>query len=168
VGLETSGAFGRIMVDPQDSNTIFAAAAGHLYLPGGERGLYRSTDGGDTWELVLAGANGTTGSVDLADRPVEPRPRLRRDVGPHPHARPGASTAVGSGLFASTDGGDTWEPVADGLPPSSPDVGRMGVAIAPSDPDLVYVTVTGTDGRYDDLYNSVNGGASVTAVPESP
>ena len=64
VGLDDTAAFGRILVHPTDPDVIWAAAAGHLYLPGGQRGLYRSTDGGDSWELVLEGLNDTTGAVD--------------------------------------------------------------------------------------------------------
>lgn len=168
VGLENSGAFGRIMVDPDDPNTIFAAASGHLYLPGGERGVYRSTDGGDTWVQVLAGANATTGASDLQIDPQNPD-RVFAVMWDHLR-QPGLRTygGVGSGLYASTDGGDTWARVEGGLPPSSPDVGRMGVGIAPSAPMQMYVTVIGTDGRFDALYRSSNGGTSWTQQPAAP
>ena len=74
-----------------------------------ERGLYRTLDGGKTWQLVLAPPNATTGAIDVAINPTEPADRLRVAVGPHAQQRPRIYGGVGSGLFRSKDGGDTWE-----------------------------------------------------------
>lgn len=156
VGLSTTWAIGRIAVDPTDPDTVFVAASGNLFLPGGQRGLYRSTDAGDTWELVLAGANRTTGAIDVAIDPSDPDrmfaamwdhrrfPDLRRYGG------------KGSGVFRSLDGGDTWSRV-DGLPSGS-EVGRIGVAIAPLAPEFVYAVVIAKAGHLEGFYRSTNGG----------
>src|SRR4029079_16720668 len=73
MGLPGSFAIGRIVVDPADPHRIFVAATGNLFTPGGQRGVYRSTDAGRTWTQVLAGANDTTGAVDLTLNPSDPQ-----------------------------------------------------------------------------------------------
>ena len=160
VGLKTSGAIGRIVVDPLDPDRIFVAAAGDLFNPGGQRGVYRSTDGGSTWKRVLAGANATTGAVDLSIDPANPdrvfaamwdhqrEPDLRRYGG------------EGSGLFRTSDGGTTWERVGGGLPASSASVGRIGVAVAPGMPNVVYAIYNKAAGPFDGFYKSVDGGTT--------
>lgn len=160
VGLADSGAIGRIVVDPTDADRIFVAAAGDLFNPGGERGVYLTTDGGDTWDLALAGANDTTGAVDLAIDPSDPdrvfaamwdhrrEPDLRRYGG------------EGSGLFRTTDGGGNWERLGSALPASGPDVGRIGVAVAPNLPDVVYAIVNTAAGPFEGFYKSVDGGTT--------
>ena len=163
VGLDDTAAFGRILVHPTDPDVIWAAAAGHLYLPGGQRGLYRSTDGGDSWELVLEGLNDTTGAVDLAMDPTDPD---RVYVAMWDHLRePEIRTygGVGSGLWATRDGGETWSVVNAGdFGPGNADIGRIGVAVAPSSPDVVYVSVIDTFGRSsgNGLFRSVDGGST--------
>ena len=160
VGLADSGAIGRIVIDPSDPQRIFVAAAGDLFNAGGQRGVYRSTDGGDTWELALAGDNDTTGAVDLAIDPTNPdrvfasmwdhqrQPDLRRYGGP------------GSGLYRTSDGGDNWDRLGSGLPASGPNVGRIGVALAPSLPNVVYAIVNTAAGPFEGFYKSVDGGTT--------
>ena len=160
VGLPDSGAIGRIVVDPKNPNRIFVAAAGDLFNPGGERGVYRSTDGGDTWTLALAGANDTTGAVDLAIDPANPdrvfaamwdhrrEPDLRRYGG------------EGSGVFRTTNGGTSWERLGTGLPAVSPNVGRIGIAVAPNLPNVVYAIVNTAAGPFEGFYKSVDGGTT--------
>jgi photosystem II stability/assembly factor-like uncharacterized protein len=127
VGLGTSGAIGRIVIDPDDPDRVFVAATGNLFRPGGERGLYRSVDGGDTWERVLAGANATTGAADVALDPSTGRilvgmwdhhrlPTHRMYAGP------------GSGVYLSEDGGDTFSRAELPGAPAPQQVGRIGVA----------------------------------------
>lgn len=176
VGLEESGAFAEIVVHPTEPETIYAAASGHLYIPGGQRGLYVSTDGGDSWEQLLEGRNGTTGATDIAIDPSDPDHML---VALWDHLRtPGVRTygGFGSGIYETTDGGESWVRVDDspqgtandrGLPNAQFTLGRMAVAFAPSDPDRVYVTAINTDGRYRDFYRSENGGQTFTTPPES-
>ena len=130
VGLTNSGAIGRLAVDPNNPQHIFAAAAGQLYNHGGERGVYESTDGGSTWTQVLAGDNDTTGAVDLAIDPSNPN---RVFAAMWDHLRePDLRTygGVGSGVYRSTDGGSTWQRLTNGLPASSghdrPDRNRPG------------------------------------------
>ncbi|MGH2711086.1 MAG: WD40/YVTN/BNR-like repeat-containing protein [Actinomycetota bacterium] len=139
LGLEGSGAIGRIAIDPSDPDRVFVAAAGHLLFPGGERGLYRSTDGGEHWDRVLEGENPTTGAIDVAIDPLDTSHMLAatwdRDVVER------RLTGPGSGVHLSTDGGDTWEEVSlPGNADPAP-VGRIGVAFAPSDPQRAYAVV---------------------------
>ena len=160
VGLKKSGAIGRIVVDPVDPNRIFVAAAGDLFNPGGQRGVFRSTNGGRTWKLVLAGDNDTTGAVDLGIDPANPdlvfaamwdhrrEPDLRRYGG------------EGSGLYRTSDGGDNWERLGGGLPAAGPGVGRIGVAVAPSLPNVVYAIVNTSAGPFQGFYKSVDGGTT--------
>lgn len=166
IGLEGSGAVGRIAADPAEPSSVFVAAAGHLLFPGGERGLYHSDDGGDSWDLVLAGENGTTGAIDVAIDPRNGRNVLAamwdRDVLER------RLTGPGSGVYRSTDGGGTWERVS--LPGSVPpeQVGRIGVAFAPSSPSRAYVLVS-NDGRGEavGLWRSDDGGTTWTRTRAS-
>lgn len=166
VGLPESGAIGRMAVDPTNPDRVLVAASGDLYNPGGERGLYETTDGGATWELKLAGDNDTTGAVDVSLDPQNPdryfvamwdhlrEPDLRRYGGP------------GSGLYVTTDGGDTFEKVGGGLPQE--DMGRIGVAVAPSAPDIVYTIFITPEGPLHSFHRSIDGGATWTEVDEGP
>lgn len=163
VGLETAGAFGRIAVDPSDPQKVYAAAAGNLFVPGGERGLYRSTDGGTTWERILAGANDTTGAADLGIDPANPDNIL---VGMWDHQRLPTHRVyggVGSGVYLSTDGGASWTrtEIPHGLDPA--EIGRIGVAFAPNDPSRAYAVVANKlSGHGVGLFRSDDGGATWT------
>ncbi len=163
VGLPTSGAFGRIAVDPTNPQRVFAAAAGNLYKQGGQRGLYLSEDGGDTWERVLDGQTPTTGAADIAIDLQNPNNIL---VGMWDHQRtPGFRmySGEGSGVWRSGDGGLTWTEIelAHGLEPI--DVGRIGVAFAPSSPSRAYAIVASKmSGHGVGLFRSDDGGLSFT------
>lgn len=137
MGLRETQTIGRIVISPRDPNTVFVAAAGHLFGPNPERGLYRTRDGGATWQKVLA-VDDNTGAIDVAIEPdgrtlfaatYERRRRAWGFVGGGP----------GSGLWRSLDGGDTWQHLTEGLP--SGDVGRIGIALAASDANVVYAIV---------------------------
>ena len=174
-GLADSGSFGRIVVDPTNPNRIFAAAAGTISTSVTQRGIYRSVDGGATWQQVLAPPNATTGGVDIAIDPSNPN-RIFASLWDHKRNN-GARTygGVGSGLFRSTDGGNTWtrlenivgplatyDSAATGLR-SSPTLGRIGVAIAPSNPLHVYVVFGNQTGADKGFYFSNDGGDSFVA-----
>ncbi|HEY1771521.1 MAG TPA: hypothetical protein VGG02_14815 [Chthoniobacterales bacterium] len=164
VGLAESGAIGRIAVDPTNPQRIFVAAAGSLYIPGGDRGVYESTDGGTTWNQVLAGDNDTTGAVDLA---IDPTNTQRVFAAMWDHFRqPDLRTygGVGSGVYRTTDGGSTWQRLTKGLPAVSSTVGRIGIALAASDSQRLYAIVNQTSGPFQGFYKSTDGGNSWTVV----
>jgi photosystem II stability/assembly factor-like uncharacterized protein len=140
VGFEESDRIGRILIDPRNSNRVFVASLGKLYTPGGQRGVYRSEDGGDTWELILAGDNEITGFVDLVFQPGDPDvicaaawERIRR---PWDFVEGGQ----GTGIWKSTDGGESWERLAGGFPRGE-HVGRIGLAVTPANPQVLYASV---------------------------
>ncbi|HYJ07338.1 MAG TPA: hypothetical protein VEX43_19570 [Chthoniobacterales bacterium] len=165
VGLTNSGAIGRIAVDPTDPQHIFVAAAGDLFNPGGERGVYESTDGGSTWTRVLNGDNDTTGAVDLAIDPLNPN-RIFAAIWDHlrePDLR--RYGGVGSGLYRSTDGGSTWERLTNGLPGAGATIGRIGVALAASNPQRLYAIVNQANGLFQGFYRSDDGGNSWSNLP---
>lgn len=164
LGLAGSERIGRLAVDPTNANRIFAAAAGSLFVPGGVRGLYRTTDGGATWQLVLAGANSTTGAIDVAIDPTTPS-RVYAAMWDHRRMPEGrVYGGVGSGIFRSTDGGSTWTRLGGGLPASSTNLGRMGVAVARSNPNRLYAIAADTTGNFAGFWTSTNAGNSWTAI----
>jgi len=158
IGLTDTQQVGRIVVDPRDSNRVLVAALGHPYGPNAERGVFRSTDGGGTWQKILF-KDENTGAIDLAFRPGDSRvvyAALWQTRRPPWSVYP-PSNGPGSGLYKSTDGGDTWTSLAGHGFPAKP--GRIGLAVAPSRPDRVYAMVDAPDGG---LYRSDDGGASWT------
>jgi photosystem II stability/assembly factor-like uncharacterized protein len=138
LGLKTSEHIGRIVLDPRDGNVVFAAAYGPLWSAGGDRGLYKSTDGGATWNRVLE-ISEHTGVSDVAIDPGRPDVMLavahqrRRHTWTLIHGGPE------SGLHKSTDGGQTWRRIRTGLP--SGDVGRIVIGFSPARAGLVYAKV---------------------------
>jgi photosystem II stability/assembly factor-like uncharacterized protein len=165
LGLETSGAFGRIVVHPENPDVIYAAASGNLFVPGGERGLYRSTDGGDTWERILEGANDTTGAADLSIDPANPDNILVTMWDHHRTPDVRIYAGEGSGLYRSTDGGQTWTRAAEVTMAEPGDTGRIGVAFSPADPSRAYAVIANRlNGTYGGFFRSDDGGASWEAV----
>ena len=159
-GLEATRQIGRILVDPRDANRVYVAALGHAYGPNPERGVFRSTDGGQTWSRVLF-KDENTGAIDVALDPSHPKTLLAalwQTRRPPWNAYP-PSNGPGSGLYRSDDGGDTWKPVAGGFPTEK--LGRIGLAYAPSDPRRVYALV---DARPGGLWVSDDGGETWTAA----
>lgn len=166
-GLTNSGAIGRIMVDPANSQRIFVAVSGDLYNAGGERGVYLSTDGGTTWNQVLAGDNDTTGAIDLA---IDPTNSNRVFAAMWDHLRqPDLRTygGVGSGIYRSTDGGVTWARLTSGVPAAGPTIGRIGIALAPNNPSRLYAIYNLTSGPFQGFYKSDNGGDTWTKFPNN-
>ncbi|HXO26655.1 MAG TPA: glycosyl hydrolase [Thermoanaerobaculia bacterium] len=157
-GLESSERIARIQIHPRDGNTVFACVTGHLWNDSEDRGVYKTTDGGKTWKRTLY-VNPGTGCSDLAMDPQEPRIlyagmwQFRR----YPWAF--SSGGPGSGLYKSTDGGETWRPLTRGLPAGQK--GRIAVAIAPSRSAVVYALV---ESRNTALYRSDDTGESWTEV----
>ncbi len=156
IGLDRTFQIGRILVDPTDASIVYVAALGHAYGPNPERGVFRSRDGGRHWTRVLF-RDADTGAIDLAFRPGDPRviyAALWQTRRPPWSVYP-PSNGPGGGLYRSTDGGDTWTPLAGHGLPEKP--GRIGLAVAPSRPDRVYALVDAAQGG---LFRSDDAGAS--------
>src|SRR6266550_3039099 len=140
LGLDETQHIGKIAVDPKNPDVLFVAAIGHLYAANAERGVYRSKDGGKTWQKVLF-KNADVGAVDVAIDPTNPRVvfaclwNTRRP----PWFTYAPTNGPGGGIYKSVDGGDTWQQLTAGLPPDG--IGRSGIAIAPSNPKRVYAVV---------------------------
>ncbi|MET9973181.1 sialidase family protein, partial [Streptomyces sp. NPDC006356] len=159
LGLRDSGAISAITVDPANPRRIYVAAAGSLYSGGGDRGVYRSEDGGATWERILTGANEFTGATEI----VVDGDRLYAVLWDH-RRTPELRTygGVGSGVFRSTDDGATWQRLGGGLPAQGPDVGRIGLAVAG---EKLYAIVNKASGPFEGFYASSDGGGSWTRTP---
>jgi photosystem II stability/assembly factor-like uncharacterized protein len=158
-GLEHSAYIGRVIVDYANSQNIFAAACGNLFTTSDERGVYRSQDGGATWDRVLF-LTDSTSAIDLVQHPANPQilfaSMWERSRGLVYRLSFGES----SGLWKTTDGGTTWSEVTGGLPTGS-EVGRIGVTIAKSNPDIMYTFYDLPNGQVG-VYRSVDGGDTWT------
>ncbi len=162
LGLRNAQQITAILVDPKDANRVFVAAEGHPYGPNTERGVFRSTDGGQTFQRILY-KDENTGAADLAFDPKNSQAIYAvlwaARVAPW-EVRSGTSiTIAGSGLYKSADGGETWRPLTKGLPSASDDLGRMGIAIAPSRASRIYASVEAKPGK-SGMYRSDDGGES--------
>ncbi len=153
-GLKDTQVIGRIIVDPKNPNRLFVAALGHVFGPSKERGIFRSTDGGKTWEKVLY-VDEKTGGSDVAFDPANPRVLYAGMWQAYRHPWIMESGGPGSGLFKSTDGGSTWTRVSGhGLPQGI--WGRVNVAPT-SDPKRIYAMIEANKGG---LYRTDDGGES--------
>lgn len=141
-GLGDSDRIGRVLVDPRDSNRVWVASLGKLYTPGGERGLYRTDDGGESWQLVLdtAADDGETGVVDLVMDPNDPDTLYAAAWQRSRRAWNFVEGGAGSGVYKTTDGGASWTRLGGGLPQGA-QIGRIGLAIAESRPRTLYACV---------------------------
>ena len=136
-GLENSAYIGRLIVDHNDSERVYAAACGNLFTPSDDRGIYRSMDGGENWEQVLF-VTDTTAAIDLVQDPSNADvlyaafwERSRGLTYRHSHGKT-------TGIYKTTDGGDTWAELTDGLPNPLQDKGRLGLTISASNPNVLY------------------------------
>lgn len=141
IGLRDGQQIGGMDIDTRNENRVFAAVLGHPYGPNKERGVYRTLDGGKSWKQVLY-KDENTGAIQVTIDPVNPN-IIYADMwagrqGPWEN---GAWNGAESGLFKSTDGGDTWKKLSSGLPTPEQGLGRIGFCIAPSDPNRLYATV---------------------------
>ena len=162
LGLQEIQQIGGLAIDPKNENKVFVAALGHPYGPNTERGIYRTTDGGQTWKKVLY-IDENTGAIQVT---VDPN---NSDIvfadmwagrqGPWEN---GAWNGKESGLFKSTDGGETWKKISKGLPTTEQGLGRIGFCIAPSDSKRMYATVDA--GREGGIYRSDDAGESWTRI----
>ncbi|MEQ1513942.1 MAG: hypothetical protein ABL934_14840 [Lysobacteraceae bacterium] len=160
VGLPNAERIVRLAVDPRNGETVLACVTGKLWSDSSDRGVYRTTDGGKTWALVLKGGNGSTGCGDLSVDTKNPDVMFaslwdfRRKGWTFRSGGEGPESASGSGLYRSADGGKTWQEVTGGGLPAKP-YGRIAVAVAPSNSNAVYAMVENAKSA---LFRSDDGG----------
>ncbi len=156
MGLKASEHIAKILIDPRDSNVVYVAAQGPLWGPGGDRGLYKTTDGGRTWKTVLT-VSEHTGVTDLVMDPRDPDVLLAATYQRRRHVWTLIDGGPECGLQRSTDGGKTWKQITAGLPKE--EMGRIGLALAPARPDTVYAVVEAAN-KGGGFYRSLDGGAN--------
>ena len=158
MGLRDSGHIGTIVVDPRDSDTVWVAAMGPLWNAGGERGVYKTTDGGETWERILY-VSENTGVAEVWLDPRDPDTVYATSYQRRRHVWTLLNGGPESAFHKSTDGGATWRRIDNGLP--SVDRGRMGLCISPQDPDVIYGVLDAAQGE-SGTYRSTDRGESWT------
>jgi photosystem II stability/assembly factor-like uncharacterized protein len=156
MGLKGSQHISKIIVHPENSNIIWVAAQGPLWNKGGDRGVYKTTDGGTTWKKVL-GDNEWVGATDIVIDPKNPDMLYAATWQRHRNVAMYLGGGPGSGIHRSTDGGNTWEKLTKGLPSSN--MGKIGLAISPQNPDVIYAAIE-LDRRKGGIYRSENRGAT--------
>jgi len=156
MGLKDSEHIGKILVHPKDSQTVFVASQGPLWRDGGDRGLFRTKDGGKTWENVLK-ISPHTGVNEVMMDPRNPDILYASSYQRRRHVWTLINGGPESTIYKSIDGGDTWFKQGKGLPGG--DLGRIGMAIAPTNPDILYAIVEAEQGK-SGFYGSTNGGNS--------
>lgn len=170
MGLDSSGRVGRVVIDPGNPDIVFVAAQGHSYGPQQERGVFRTTDGGKTWQRVLF-VDANTGAIDIVMHPTNPRILFAAMWQLEMHTWGRESGGPGSGIFVSRDGGSTWTRLeGHGLPTHA--LGKIGLAISRSNPDRVYALIETGDGvplhgqptDNGELWRSEDGGANWRVV----
>jgi len=166
VGLKDSEHIAKILIDPKDGNIVYICATGHLWDDNEERGVYKTSDGGQTWRKVLAGANASTGCGMLAMSAKEPQTIYASMWDFRRQGWTFRSGGPGSGLFKSTDGGEHWSELtsanAKGLPEKP--YGRIALAVAPGKPQVVYATI---EYKTSALFRSSDGGQNWTRLDAS-
>ncbi len=156
MGLKSSEHISKILVDPRNSNVVYVAAMGPLWSEGGERGVYKTTDGGTTWEQALK-IDEHTGAADLVMDPRNPDVLYAAAQQRRRHVFTYVGGGPSSGMYKTTDGGKTWEKANNGLP--TVDIGRIGLAISPADPEVIYAIVEAAEGK-GGFYRTTNRAAS--------
>jgi photosystem II stability/assembly factor-like uncharacterized protein len=156
MGLEKSEHIGRIVIDPRNSDVVYVAAQGPLWADGGDRGLFKTTDGGRTWTSVLA-VSERAGVTDVALDPRHPDVLLAATYQRRRHVWTLIDGGPESALHRSTDGGKTWRKITTGIP--TVQLGRIGLAVSPVNPDVVYATIEAAGGE-GGIFRSIDGGIS--------
>lgn len=154
MGLKSSEHISKIIVHPKDSKTVWVAAQGPLWSKGGDRGIYKTTDGGTTWKKTL-GDSIWVGATDIIMDPRDPSVLYAATWQRYRTVYNFIGGGPGSGIWRSMDGGDTWTALKSGLPTT--DMGKIGLAISPQQPDVVYAAVE-TERRTGGLYRSSDRG----------
>ena len=160
LGLENTKQIGRIIVDPKNPNTVFVAALGNAYASNPDRGVYRSRDGGVTWEKVLF-KNDDVGAIDLAFDPVDPQIVYATlwNVRRPPWFIYAPANGPGGGIYKSMDGGSTWKEISEGIPLEGR--GHIGISVAPTNRNRIYAVVDAKDGG---VFSSNDAGATWTRL----
>ncbi len=156
MGLKESRHIGGMVIDPRDSNVVYVAAHGPLWGPGGDRGLYKTSDGGKAWSRVLE-ISENTGVNEVVMDPRNPDVLYASAWQRRLHVWTLVTGGPESGIHKTTDGGKTWTKLTSGLPADH--VGRIGLAISPADPDVVYAIIAAADDKQG-IYRTTNRGAT--------
>ena len=157
LGLEESRNIGRMVVHPDNPDVLYVAAMGNLFADTPERGIYKTTDGGQTWQNILF-VSDSTGGIDIVINPENPdtlyaamwervRRTDRRSYG-----------GLTCGIYRTYNGGQTWTELTNGLPSPGTNVGRIGIDISNSNPDILYAIYADKTGYFDGVYKTLNGG----------
>ncbi len=156
VGLKASERIGRIAIDPRNSDAVYIAAQGPLWGPGGDRGLFKTTDGGKTWKTILS-ISENTGVTDVVIDPNNPDTVYAASYQRRRHVWTLINGGPESAIHKSTDAGATWNKLRAGLP--NVEMGRIGLAISPVDTNVVYATIEAADGKGGIFRSSDRGGS---------
>ena len=156
MGLEKSEHIARIAIDPRNSDVVYVAAQGPLWSDGGDRGLYKTTDGGRTWSAILAPSE-RTGVTDVILDPRNPDVLVAATWQRRRHVWTLINGGPESALHRSTDGGKTWRKLTTGLPSTT--LGRIGLAISPANPDIIYATIEAANNE-GGIFRSADAGVS--------
>jgi photosystem II stability/assembly factor-like uncharacterized protein len=162
VGLKASEHVGMIAIDPRNSDVVFVAAQGPLWAAGGDRGVYKTSDGGRTWKQVLK-VDEWTGANEVWIDPAYPNVMYASTYQRHRKVWTLIDGGPGSGIWKSTDGGETWSRLSTGLPKG--DMGRIGLAVTPLEPNVVYAAIE-SPGKGNGIYRSADAGASWEKVAD--
>jgi len=144
VGLEKSEHIGKIVLDPRDPNVVYVAAQGSIWAPGGDRGLYKTTDGGKNWKKIL-GISENTGVADVILDPRNPDILYAASYQRRRHVGILVAGGPESAIFKSVDGGKNWKKLTKGLPGG--DKGRIALGISPQQPDIIYAHIAAEKGK---------------------
>lgn len=156
MGLESSRQIGRILIDPRDTDIVYAACEGSVWGPGGERGLYKTTDGGKTWKAVLT-ISENTGVSDIVMDPRDPDVIYAASHQRRRHVFTKIDGGPETAIYKTVDGGRSWDKLKSGLPDA--DMGAIGLAISPVNPDYVYALIEAA-GEAGGFFRTVNRGTT--------
>ena len=163
MGLKNSEHISKIVVHPNNSDVVWVASQGPLWKKGGERGVYKTTNGGKNWKRVL-GNSEWTGATDLLIDPNDPQILYAATWDRHRTVAAYMGGGPGSGIHRSTDGGETWEKLSNGLPKSN--MGKIGLALSPQKSNVVYAAIE-LDRTQGGVYRSADGGSSWSKMSDT-